>query len=98
MVDQCIQGEGPVQINVQIKEEVNDHGKKVRKINIIDVLKPSDDAIAGAQIEDSLQDGEAANDESGFSVSMSADGRVVAIRAPYNDDNGSDSGYMIYDK
>ena len=45
MVDQCIQGEGPVQINVQIKEEVNDHGKKVRKINIIDVLKPSDEAL-----------------------------------------------------
>ena len=54
MVDQCIQGEGPVQINVQIKEEFNDQGKKVRKINIVDVLKPSDDIVAAAQIEGAL--------------------------------------------
>jgi len=31
LVDQCIQGEGPVQINVQIKEELNDHGKRLEK-------------------------------------------------------------------
>jgi len=54
LVDQCIQGEGPVQINVQIKEEFNDQGKKVRKINIVDVLKPSDDIVAAAQIEGAL--------------------------------------------
>ena len=54
MVDQCIQGEGPVQINVQIKEEVNDNGKKVKKINIVDVLKPSDDVVAAAQLEGAL--------------------------------------------
>ena len=34
-------------------------------------------------------DGEAAGDESGWSVSMSSDGTRVAIGAPYNDDNGS---------
>ena len=56
LVDQCIQGEGPVQINVQIKEELNDHGKKVRKINIVDVLKPSDDVVAAAQLEGALAD------------------------------------------
>merc|ERR1719458_664879 len=54
LVDQCIQGEGPVQINVQIKEEINDHGKKVRKINIIDVLKPSDDKILADQLEERI--------------------------------------------
>ena len=32
---------------------------------------------------DSLRDGEAANDESGYSVSLSADGGTVAIGAPY---------------
>lgn len=56
LVDQCIQGEGPVQINVQIKEDVNDHGKKIRKINIVDVLKPSDDVVAAAQLNDALDD------------------------------------------
>jgi hypothetical protein len=37
-------------------------------------------------------DGEAAGDESGFSVSLSSDGSVVAIGAPYNDGNGANSG------
>ena len=39
-------------------------------------------------------DGEAAGDESGWSLSLSADGNTVAIGAPYNDDNGSDSGHV----
>ena len=30
-------------------------------------------------------DGEAADDQSGYSVSLSADGTIVAIGAPYND-------------
>jgi ribosomal protein L13E len=37
-------------------------------------------------------DGEAAYDNSGRSVSLSADGSIVAIGAPYNDSNGNDSG------
>ena len=37
-------------------------------------------------------DGEAASDESGSSVSLSADGTIVAIGARYNDGNGSNSG------
>jgi hypothetical protein len=42
--------------------------------------------------------GEAADDFSGFSVSLSSDGSVVAIRAPYNDGNGTDSGHVrVYD-
>ncbi len=36
---------------------------------------------------------EALFDRSGFSVSMSADGRRVAIGAPFNDGNGSDINY-----
>lgn len=40
MVDQCVQGEGLVQINVEIKIE-----GEAKKINIIDVLKPTDEFL-----------------------------------------------------
>lgn len=36
LVDQCIQGEGLVQINVQIQTHL-------KRINIVDVLKPTED-------------------------------------------------------
>ena len=39
-------------------------------------------------------DGVAEGDESGWSLSLSSDGKTVAIGAPYNDDNGNDSGYV----
>jgi hypothetical protein len=39
-------------------------------------------------------DGEAADDYSGHSVSLSSDGTRVAIGAPYNDANGSNSGHF----
>jgi hypothetical protein len=39
-------------------------------------------------------DGEAAFDESGFSVSLSSDGSLVAIGAPFNSGNGSYSGHV----
>jgi len=39
-------------------------------------------------------DGEAAHDSSGHSVSLSADGSIVAIGAPYNGGNGPDSGHV----
>jgi hypothetical protein len=38
-------------------------------------------------------DGEAANDESGWSVASSADGRQIAIGAPQNNGNGDGSGH-----
>jgi Flp pilus assembly pilin Flp len=38
--------------------------------------------------------GEAINDESGFSVSLSSDGSIVAIGAPLNDGKGLDSGHV----
>ena len=38
--------------------------------------------------------GEAASDQSGYSVSMSSDGTIVAVGAPYNDGNGSNSGHV----
>ena len=39
-------------------------------------------------------DGEAGNDESGYSVSLSSDGYIVAIGALYNDGNNSNSGHV----
>jgi hypothetical protein len=43
-------------------------------------------------------DGEAAEDRSGKSLSISADGRTVAVGARYNDDNGNFSGHVrIYE-
>ena len=43
-------------------------------------------------------DGEAANDTSGYSVSLSSDGSRVAIGAYNNDAGGSNSGHVrIYD-
>jgi len=38
--------------------------------------------------------GEAAGDQSGYSVSLSADGKVLAIGAIYNDGNGNSSGHV----
>ena len=43
-------------------------------------------------------DGEGASDQSGYSVSLSSDGSTVAIGAPSNDGNGSNSGHVrIYE-
>jgi hypothetical protein len=39
-------------------------------------------------------DGEAVNDESGFSVSLSSDGTTVAIGAHWNDGNGNGAGHV----
>ena len=39
-------------------------------------------------------DGEAAGDQSGYSVSLSSDGNTVAIGAYLNDDNGTNSGHV----
>jgi len=39
-------------------------------------------------------EGEAAGDLSGFSISLSSDGSLVAVGAPRNDGNGSDAGHV----
>uniref|UniRef100_A0A336MJP5 CSON002562 protein n=1 Tax=Culicoides sonorensis TaxID=179676 RepID=A0A336MJP5_CULSO len=46
LVDQCVQGAGIVQINVQVIQNE-------KKINIVDVLKPSDDVLASYETENS---------------------------------------------
>jgi hypothetical protein len=53
-----------------------------------------DDSTSGwMQLGDDI-DGEAAHDSSGWSVSLSVDGNMVAIGSPYNDDNGDASGHV----
>lgn len=44
MVDQCVKGEGLVQINAQVRTET-------QRINIVDVLKPTDEALAQLSAE-----------------------------------------------
>jgi Flp pilus assembly pilin Flp len=50
-------------------------------------------AFAQTQIGDDIN-GEAAGDLSGISLSLSADGSIVAIGAPDNDGNGGSSGHV----
>jgi hypothetical protein len=38
--------------------------------------------------------GEAPGDQSGYAVAMSADGKILAIGAPYNNGNGTSSGHV----
>ncbi|XP_026846568.1 DNA-binding protein Ets97D [Drosophila persimilis] len=47
LVDQCVKGEGLVQINVQIQTIQ-------KRINIVDVLKPTDDALADQGPEETI--------------------------------------------
>jgi hypothetical protein len=50
------------------------------------------------QIGDDI-DGEAAGDESGYSISLNEDGTIIAIGANFNDDNGSSSGHVrVYER
>uniref|UniRef100_A0A182MBA9 ETS domain-containing protein n=1 Tax=Anopheles culicifacies TaxID=139723 RepID=A0A182MBA9_9DIPT len=55
LVDQCVQGEGLVQINVQVQPNK-------RRINIADVLKPTDEVLESYQreIEQAAKEAEAA--------------------------------------
>ncbi|XP_065172521.1 DNA-binding protein Ets97D [Atheta coriaria] len=55
LVDQCVQGEGVVQVNVQIQQHL-------KRINIIDVLKPAEDYVEDLdQLEPDAIDDEVSN-------------------------------------
>ena len=55
------------------------------------------DGAAWTQLGSDI-DGEAAADESGGSVALSADGGRLAVGAPFNDGTGADSGHArVYD-
>jgi hypothetical protein len=62
----------------------------------VEIYRLEDDGTSWEQIGEDIV-GEAAYDEFGFSVSLSADGSTIAIGALSNDDNGDDSGQvMVY--
>jgi len=48
---------------------------------------------ARSQVGDDI-DGEASDDQSGYSVAISSDGTIVAVGAPYNDGSGSNAGHV----
>ena len=50
-------------------------------------------SVAQTQIGTDI-DGKAAGDRSGWSVSLSADGTIVAIGAPFHDGSGNDAGHV----
>ena len=55
-------------------------------------------ALGWRQVGDDIE-GEAAGDRSGHSVSLSSDGSVLAIGAPWSDGNGDFSGHVrVYEK
>ncbi|ETN62145.1 DNA-binding protein D-ELG [Anopheles darlingi] len=71
LVDQCVQGEGLVQINVQVKPSR-------RRINIADVLKPTDEALEAYQQEIEQAAREAAAKEKAAAVAKVAAEAAVA--------------------
>lgn len=73
MVDQCVKGEGLVQINAQVRTNT-------RRINIVDVLKPTDDALAEISEMMKRSSNEINNERSG-SESPQPDAATVAAAA-----------------
>jgi hypothetical protein len=57
--------------------------------------RDADSKFGWMQLDNNI-DGEAAYDNSGGSVSLSADGNTVAISSPYNDDNGISSFFVCH--
>ena len=69
----------------------------MKTLNSLLVLTMSLSLFAQVQLGTDI-DGEAAYDESGWSVSLSDDGTIVAIGAPGNAGNGTDAGHVrIYE-
>ncbi|NBR75705.1 MAG: hypothetical protein EBT74_07390, partial [Gammaproteobacteria bacterium] len=66
----------------------SDNGFKAGHVRVY-----SFDGLSWSQIGQDI-DGEAANDESGNSISLSADGQTLAIGAYRNDGNGSNAGHV----
>lgn len=66
-MDQCVQGEGLVQINVQVVE-------KEKKINIVDVLKPTDDVLASYETGNSSSESKSSSGGGGKVVGSKHEG------------------------
>ena len=65
----------------------------MKLLNSLLVLTMSLSLFAQVQLGADI-DGEAAYDESGWSVSLSNDGTIVAIAAPFNSGNGLEAGHV----
>ncbi|TRY64089.1 hypothetical protein TCAL_10776 [Tigriopus californicus] len=90
LVEQCVQGEGLVQINVEIK---TDPETDLKKINIVDVLKPADEVIAEATRNHRLAQTAAAT----ASASATARTRLASVASPLSpeDDWESSAGKLM---
>ena len=71
----------------------DDNGNDAGQVRVLGVQDSPDVPTITGQIGSDI-DGETADDKSGYSVAMSADGSRIAIGAPYNDDNGNDAGQV----
>ena len=67
----------------------DDAGKRAGHVRVLEYTVGSGWVQLGGDI-----DGEAANDQSGSSVSLSADGKRVAVGAYYNEGAGSNAGHV----
>lgn len=67
LVDQCIQGEGLVQINCQVNP-------RAQMINIVDILKPTDDVLASSSSSSSNN----SNSSSGSRKKLAVDQQLAA--------------------
>ena len=65
-----------------------DSAVKTATVNVFDAYR-NPASLIGDDI-----DGKTPSDRSGFSVSLSSDGQTVAVGAPFNGDNGFDSGHV----
>jgi hypothetical protein len=80
---------GTTYITFHLEASADNVYKAATSITKILTITPPTWYIRGLDI-----DGEAAGDQSGTSVSLSADGTMVAIGAPHNSDNGSNRGQV----
>ena len=76
--------------NVIFELENDGNGSNSGHVRIYDYNSAT---ASWTQVGDDI-DGEASNDSSGYSVSLSSDGSIVAIGAQGNDENGSMSGHV----
>ena len=69
----------------------NENGEAAGHVRVFSL--DDDDGSSWKQLGQDI-DGESGGDNSGKSVSLSADGNIVAIGADWNDGNGEDSGHV----
>lgn len=79
LVDQCIQGEGLVQINCQVNP-------RAQMINIVDILKPTDDVLASSSSSSSSNN---SNSSSGSRKKLAVDQQLAGSASKRAHDNSN---------